>query len=204
MIIEQDGNSADSRGNNFISHLRQLEKIINKLKGLEIKERNGKLQKEILWNILIWIYNKCIIVTAPSRTLIEELKNKGIKTKLIYLSNGLDRNKFKPKKEYKAKSFKILHVGRLGYEKNVDVLIKAMPFILKDFPQTKLTIVGDGPALNSLAILVKQLNLGDSVIFTGFITNNELPTIFRWHSPKFHPLCSDKLTLSLARVCIEM
>ena len=170
--------------NGFLSKLRQLEKLINKLKDLENREKNENtnvLQKEILWNILIWIYNKCIIVTTPSKTIIKELEDKGLKTRLIFLSNGLDINKFKPKKEYKENSYKIIHVGRLGYEKNIEVIIKAMPIICKVFPKATLTVVGDGPALKSLTFLVKQLNLSDSVTLTGFIPNNELPCILREH-----------------------
>jgi glycosyltransferase involved in cell wall biosynthesis len=170
--------------------LGQIAKRINKFADIDIikdsKVKYGNsdtegLHKKIIWKIINWVYNKCILVTAPSESIIEELKKKGVKSKIIYLSNGIDIDKFAFKKEYRKNSYKILHIGRLGFEKNVEVIIKAMPSILGVFPNAKLTIVGSGPALLSLVILTKKLKLNDNVVFSGYIPNNELPDMIRDH-----------------------
>ena len=54
------------------------------------------------------------------------------------------------------------------------VLINAFKIIHKKHPQTKLTIIGDGPAFKDLKNLVCQENLAGSVIFTGSIPHDQL------------------------------
>ena len=61
----------------------------------------------------------------------------------------------------------ILFVGRIAEEKSIDVLIKGMPDILKKEPNAKLVIVGDGPSVESLKELAKNLKVSKNVIFTG-------------------------------------
>ena len=171
--------------------LGQIAKRINKIADIDISKDSKKkyygnsdtegLHKKIIWKIINWVYNKCILVTAPSEIIIEELKEKGVRSKLIYLSNGIDIDKFAFKKEYMKNSYKILHVGRLGFEKNAGVIIKAMPSVLSIFPDAKLTIVGSGPALLSLIVLTKKLKLNDNVVFSGYIPNDELPDVIRDH-----------------------
>ena len=188
-VIDQD-DIANFKKKDAQRKLGQIAKRINKIADINIvknsknKYRNANsdgLHKKIIWKIINWVYNKCILVTVPSEIIIEELKKKGMKGKLIYLSNGIDTDKFAFKKEYMQNSYKILHVGRLGFEKNVEVIIKAMPSVLGVFPNAKLTIVGSGPALLSLIVITKKLKLNDNVVFSGYIPNDELPDVIRDH-----------------------
>lgn len=60
----------------------------------------------------------------------------------------------------------IVHVGRLGVEKNLDFLVKVMERI----PETRLVFVGDGPYKSDL----EQMFEGKNVHFTGMLTGEEL------------------------------
>ncbi len=60
-------------------------------------------------------------------------------------------------------------VGYLLPEKGQEVLIRAMPAIVKDFPACRLLLAGDGPSRPALEKLTRDLNLARSVIFAGFI-----------------------------------
>ncbi len=62
-----------------------------------------------------------------------------------------------------------INVGRHEYQKGQDVLIRAMPEVRSQLPSAQLLIVGrTGNATDDLRRLVKELDLGDHVILTGF------------------------------------
>jgi len=68
----------------------------------------------------------------------------------------------------------ILYVGRLAPRKGVHYLLQAMPHIIKCFPKTKLVVVGTGPLGNYLRDLSKRLGLQNSVIFRGYVSEEEI------------------------------
>lgn len=61
----------------------------------------------------------------------------------------------------------IFFVGRLVFEKGVQVLIEAMPHVLAQVPNAKLVVAGEGPMKNEL--MHKAAPLGDRVTFVGYI-----------------------------------
>ncbi len=71
----------------------------------------------------------------------------------------------------------LLFVGRLSREKNIDLLIRAMPYILSKRPEMKLVIVGKGPEENRLSRLSRQLGVESYVLFTGVRPLDEIPAI---------------------------
>ncbi len=63
----------------------------------------------------------------------------------------------------------ILCMGRLTPQKSVDVLIRALPAVLKEFPTARLDIVGQGPDRRRLEALAWSLRLADHVRFHGYV-----------------------------------
>lgn len=62
--------------------------------------------------------------------------------------------------------------GRLSAEKGFDTIIKAIPAIIKTYPNFKLYILGDDlGVLDDLKLLVNRLRLQKHVKFEGFIKN---------------------------------
>ncbi len=61
----------------------------------------------------------------------------------------------------------MLYVGRLSYEKGVDVLLNAWPSVLREHPSAQLQIVGEGPERAALESLVAALGVGESVQLLG-------------------------------------
>lgn len=61
-------------------------------------------------------------------------------------------------------------VARLDPIKNHTMMLKAFSIIAKEYPKTKLVIVGDGELKAELKAQCKTLSLSDRVIFTGYIT----------------------------------
>lgn len=66
---------------------------------------------------------------------------------------------------------KIVYRGSLFDYMGVDLIIKAMPHILKKIPGVKFEIVGDGEAREYLEKLAKNLGISENVIFHGLVTD---------------------------------
>ncbi|HBO43929.1 MAG TPA: glycogen synthase [Planctomycetaceae bacterium] len=64
-------------------------------------------------------------------------------------------------------------VGRLSEVKRQDVLIRAFAHVRHTMPESRLLLVGDGPARAELGRLVESLGLVDHVIFAGYRADRE-------------------------------
>ncbi len=73
----------------------------------------------------------------------------------------------------------VFNVGRVVLEKGVQVLIRAMPLILAQQPSAKLVVAGRGPELDSLRSLAWSLGVGEKVLFTGFISDEDRDRLFK-------------------------
>jgi len=62
-------------------------------------------------------------------------------------------------------------VGRIVYQKGVDILIDAIPLIIRKYPNARFIIIGDGYMRAELEQKVRDMNLQNNVIFTGYISN---------------------------------
>jgi glycosyltransferase involved in cell wall biosynthesis len=62
---------------------------------------------------------------------------------------------------------KIIYVGRFAWEKDPELLIRAMVPLVARYPQWKLEMAGTGPLLLSMQSLVKELNIDANVVFLG-------------------------------------
>lgn len=93
----------------------------------------------------------------------------GIEVEKFYLENNreLDIVKKRESLGLKRDDFVILFVGRIGSEKNVELLLTSMRYIVNNCPKAKLLIVGDGPDLNKYKTFVKKQGLEENIIFTG-------------------------------------
>lgn len=108
--------------------------------------------------------------------------SKKAKSKMIQISPGIDTEHFRPIDSAKlraelgiADKEVIVSVGRLVPRKGQDILIKAMPKILKTRADAHLLLVGSGPYQSKLENLIVQLNLQGHVSFTGRVQYQELP-----------------------------
>ncbi|MEI6498797.1 MAG: glycosyltransferase [bacterium] len=140
--------------------------------------------KKLSWSYTLDYYNRCDIVLSPSRSLAEELQKHGLKKPFEIFSNSVDTNLFQPvldneskkklKKSWNIDGKSLAYMGRVSYEKSIDIVIMAFNEVIKKNPVTKLMIIGDGPERDNLEKLVSKLNIQDNVIFTGFLQKEEL------------------------------
>lgn len=132
--------------------------------------------------------NKCRLVIAPSNQIKRELENYGLQTPVQSLPSGVDMERFNSGHSLDRdprgilgiddQEDLLLYVGRLGREKNIDFLLRSFKHLLSFKNKVRLVIAGGGPEKNKLE--KKAANqLGDRVIFTGYIEDDLLSGLYR-------------------------
>mgnify|MGYP006294677333 CR=1 FL=1 len=151
---------------------------------LTSNERGQYYLSKATWRAIKLFYNSFDAVYAPSEVIRRELEEHGVQNTSV-VSNGINVKRFNPRagatrirKKLGAKNKKIvLTAGRMGFEKNVDTIIKAAPRVLREH-DALFVIGGKGPAKEMCEALVKEFGLGDAVKFAGFIPDDELPAYY--------------------------
>ncbi len=67
----------------------------------------------------------------------------------------------------------VLYVGRIKRYKSVETVIRAMPVLRETVPGARLAVVGSGDNMDGLKRLARELEVGNAVEFTGFVTEEE-------------------------------
>lgn len=127
----------------------------------------------------------CIITV--SYAMKEHLKNLGYPEKKIRVCwNGVDPNKYNPnnvtnaskmalRKKYNIKDDEtmLFFIGRLVTVKGIDNLMKAMPDVIKEYPKTKLVILGIGDLEEEIQSYIKQTKLKDNIVLRAEFVSEE-------------------------------
>jgi 1,2-diacylglycerol 3-alpha-glucosyltransferase len=131
---------------------------------------------------------------TPSVKTKEMLRLYGSDAYISVIPTGIDFSLFEDDKidESEVKEFKHKHaindktvvfliLGRLAHEKSMDISITYYAEFLKKHPDidTKMLVVGDGPARNSLELLTHELEIADHVEFLGASPASKVP--FYYH-----------------------
>lgn len=86
-----------------------------------------------------------------------------------------------------AAEWRFVQAGRLIEKKGLPVTLRAFALFLRQHPNAKLTIAGEGPLLGQLQNLARDLNIDGRVSFTGFISQEQLCEIFYASHIFLHP-----------------
>lgn len=135
------------------------------------------------------LVHKSKLLIAPSRAARDELANKfpedGHKVRIV--PTGIDTDRFSPDLDgsrvradwgYTGGERVILYLGRLSYEKRIDVLLDAFARLYKQEPLARFVVAGTGPAVDELKQQSSVLGLDDVVGFPGHISDHLLPQTY--------------------------
>jgi len=131
---------------------------------------------------------KADLITCDAEHMKLAMKRLGIapeKITIIYF--GVDTRKFSPgekSEKLRAKlgihdSPAVISLRNLEPLFDIESLIRALPLVLKEVPESQFVIAGKGSEEKRLRELAKSLGISDNVKFTGFIPNEELPQYLR-------------------------
>ena len=71
----------------------------------------------------------------------------------------------------------IVYAGSIAYRNGVDLVVRAVALLADEFPLLRFRVVGEGPALESVARLAEDLGVTDRVEFRGLVPNEEIPAV---------------------------
>lgn len=172
-----------------------------KVNGKDIKEimslyrpRRGRVQwnVDIVERIVTLIYSKCDAVIALSRKSKRQLESWQSTDRYTYdvtlMPNGVDP--LPAPTAVQLKEFQLTYgiknsdevfgfVGRLGAEKNLEVLIDAFTLVAAVRPKAKLLFVGDFEHRETLERLAEETSHADRIIFTGALPRETLGVAYR-------------------------
>lgn len=170
-----------------------------KLKGKDVREiiklyrpRAGatKWNRDIVSKGVTMLYSKAnaaIVLCRKSQRQLKSWQDKTYSYDLVLMPNGVNalaapsESKlvaFRERYGLSAKDEVFGFVGRLGEEKNLALLVKAMNIVGKARPRAKLIFVGDFDYRETLEAMAAASKYPDRIIFTGAIPREELGVVY--------------------------
>ena len=93
--------------------------------------------------------------------------------KISVIPNGVDLSLFNIINRKNPN--KIVFAGAMYYHRGLDVLLEAIPKVIKRIPDAKFVLLGSGTEMNKLKKIVSENKLEKSVEFKGWIKREEIP-----------------------------
>ena len=145
-----------------------------------ISERIHPVHHEIGWlrkfaRNLIYPYANHLVVQSKE---IENWFEKNIEIKSSIIPNPIYLNDFKTQKKIIKRPKVIVSIGRLVWQKGFDLLIEAFARTIRDYPDWKLEIYGEGEERDNLTTLINNYNIENSVSLKG-VTNDIASVLHR-------------------------
>ena len=153
-------------------------------------------KKEDLYQLTNWtkysIEKSSHVIAVSETTKDDIIKNYGVNpSKISAVYEGFDENRFKPqlkgkiakiKKKYKIRGDYLIFIGTLQPRKNIERLIEAFHKLVRnsklEIRNYRLVIVGrKGWLYEPIFNKVKKLQMEDSVIFTDYVADSDLPQL---------------------------
>ncbi|MEO6872750.1 MAG: glycosyltransferase [Chthoniobacterales bacterium] len=138
--------------------------------------------ESLAWKFMHWFYDQCDTLFVNSEQYRQSWIDRGIHAeKIKILPRGLDTELFTPARKEAdfwkrhgsdGDGVRLLYVGRISKEKDLDVLVRAFRQLRSANLPVQLSIVGHGPYSEALA---EQL---PDACFTGYLTGKELASAY--------------------------
>jgi sulfoquinovosyltransferase len=146
---------------------------------------------EPMWAVIRFLHNAATLTLATSEEMRKEMVSFGAAaaSRIKVWRKGVDAELFHPR--YASAAWRhtlsggepqrplIVHVGRLGAEKNLPVLRD----ILQRIPEARLAFVGDGPYRPELEAMFQ----GTPTVFTGMLSGEDLSAAYASADAVFTP-----------------
>lgn len=117
-----------------------------------------------------WMYPKSAgFIAQTMRSKHFKLRNFGSDLRMEVIPNALPNFVMDQSSKIKREE-KIIYVGRFAWEKDPEILIRAMKHMSVMYPHWTLEMAGTGPLLEPMKALVNQLNIEQNVRFLGKVS----------------------------------
>ncbi|HEY4272388.1 MAG TPA: glycosyltransferase [Candidatus Udaeobacter sp.] len=99
----------------------------------------------------------------------------------------LEEFPFRERSVPKKGVWRLVQAGRLIEKKGLPVTLPAFAIFVQRYPNARLTIAGEGPLLDELQRLARELNIAEHVSFAGFVSQEQLREIYYRSHIFLHP-----------------
>lgn len=134
--------------------------------------------ESLAWKYMHWFYGQLDTIFVNSQQYRESWIQRGIDpARIQILPRGLDTKLFHPARTERdfwnrfggnGSGVRLLFVGRVSKEKDLDVLVQAFQKLREENAPVQLSIVGHGPYSSALAELLPE------ACYTGYLSGDEL------------------------------
>jgi glycosyltransferase involved in cell wall biosynthesis len=133
-------------------------------------------------------------IIVPSRFLERVFSSYGVMTYIV--PNIIDLARFQPRSG-KTMGWHIVVTRNLEDIYDIPTALRAFALVHKRCPQARMTVVGSGPARESLERLVDELRLRSVVKFTGRLDNELMAAVYRDADLTLNSSLVDNMPISL-------
>jgi len=148
---------------------------------------DSQTMKHFVVDLVSGYCNLCDAVIAPSRTVAELLRERGVESPIQVIPTGInlplfaggDGQAFRRKYGIPARAFVLGHAGRLAAEKNLGFLTEAGIRFLEGNANAYCLIVGSGPASDDLQTRFTRAGFAERLILTGALDQRDLSDAYQ-------------------------
>jgi 1,2-diacylglycerol 3-alpha-glucosyltransferase len=143
--------------------------------------------KDVIDTWLVDYINRCQHIVVPSESIRQLLAHEyGVTSRVTVIPTGLDLEKYRQADGEAVRRARgwgndriLISAGRLAREKNWETLLAAMPDVIRQLPDVRLVIVGEGEERTSLETLAGHLGIRSRVELTGSVSFEEMPAYLK-------------------------
>jgi glycosyltransferase involved in cell wall biosynthesis len=140
--------------------------------GSEVMKREGR--SRLTYGLVAWSERLCMryadAVVVVSTTLRDHLWRLHPAKPVLLLPNGVEPSAYQVAADQRPRRA-VYYFGAINKLDLVEDLLRAMPEVLRKVPDTRLSIVGGGSALDDAKRLSRELGIEAAVAFPGWQTN---------------------------------
>jgi glycosyltransferase involved in cell wall biosynthesis len=127
-----------------------------------------------------YAFQKATLVHAWGPVMTLSMKAAAVDmSKVLILPKGIDLEIFNCQNLIESERINAIVTRSLLPEYRHNIILEAFAILNKKQIDFQLTIVGDGPKLNTLKALAKKLQIENKIIFTGRVLNTALPELLQ-------------------------
>jgi len=114
-------------------------------------------------------------ILVPNKKFLEIVRKqyKISENKITIIPNGVDPNLFNLRTTTRKNH--VVFSGMMYYHRGLEVLLEAVPKVVKNIPDAKFILLGEGPEIKKLQKLANERKITSNVDFRGWVDRGTIP-----------------------------
>jgi 1,2-diacylglycerol 3-alpha-glucosyltransferase len=143
--------------------------------------------KRYVVNLVSGYCNFCDAVIAPSESVADLLRKRGVNTPIAVIPTGVDTAffrdgagfHFREQHAIPNQAFVVGHVGRMATEKNLGFLARGVGKFLQRHRTAYFVLVGEGPMTSEINRVMEEMNVSDRFRPAGLLEQQDLSDAYK-------------------------